>query len=227
VFQPDPTGGIRVTTPVPFTDNYTDHSTEAGYQFEFFCERCGNGYKAGFRPSALGIGTKVARGLGGLLGGRMWQAGQAGDEIKDLTESQAKDKALREAVQEVAPLFNQCHRCGQWVCKQICWNEEFNLCVNDAPKLEQEIAGMQSATRLQQVQDKVQQVDYSSDVNVERKQVALCPHCGAEAVHGARFCGNCGKPMIVSLTCAKCGTESPSGTRFCPECGTNLAPQGP
>ena len=26
--------------PVPFTDNYTDHSTEAGYQFEFFCERC-------------------------------------------------------------------------------------------------------------------------------------------------------------------------------------------
>ena len=28
-------------TPVPFTDNYTDHSTEAGFQFEFFCERCG------------------------------------------------------------------------------------------------------------------------------------------------------------------------------------------
>ena len=214
-----------MSIPVPFTDNYTDHSSEAGYQFEFFCERCGNGYKSGFTRSALGIGTKVARGLGGLLGGRLSQAGYAGDELKDLTESQAKDKALREAVQEVAPLFNQCHRCGQWVCKQICWNEEFNLCVNDAPKLEQEIAGMQSAARLQQVQDKVQQVDYSSDVNVERKQVALCPHCGAEAAHGAKFCGNCGKSMVVSLTCARCGTESPSGTKFCPECGNSLAPQ--
>ncbi len=26
-----------------FTDNYTDHSTREGYQFEFFCRHCGNG----------------------------------------------------------------------------------------------------------------------------------------------------------------------------------------
>ena len=61
-------------TPVPFTDNYTDHSTEAGFQFEFFCERCGNGYKSGFKTNPLGVGAKVARGLGGMLGGRFWNA---------------------------------------------------------------------------------------------------------------------------------------------------------
>lgn len=208
--------------PVPYTDNYTDHSTEAGFQFEFFCERCGNGYKSGFKANPLGIGTKVARGLSGLLGGRLGAAGYAGGELKDLTESQAKDKALREAVQEVAPLFNQCHKCGNWVCKEICWNEEFGLCVNDAPKLEQEIAGMQSAARLSQVQQKVDEVDWTADVNVERKQVALCPHCGAEAVHGAKFCAECGKPLAITLTCGKCGTESPAGTKFCPECGNAL-----
>ncbi len=161
---------------VRFTDNYTDHSTEAGYQFEFFCERCGNGYKSGFQASAIGMGSKVARGIGGLLGGGgISNLGWAGQEAKDLTESQAKDKALAKAVQEMEPYFKQCHRCGQWVCNEICWNEEYGLCVSDAPKLEQEIAGMQSDAQLQQVRDKVQQVDFAKDVNVERRQVALCP----------------------------------------------------
>lgn len=210
------------TVPIPFTDNYSDHSTEAGYQFEFFCERCGNGYKSGFQASALGIGTKVLRGLGGMLGGRLGNAGYAGQELKDLTESQAKDKALREAVEKVSPLFNQCHKCGNWVCKEICWNEEFNLCVGCAPKLEQELAGMQSEARLSQVREKVTQVDWTADVNVERKQVALCPHCGAEAPTSGKFCGECGKPLSMPVACAKCGTENEPGTKFCGECGTKL-----
>jgi double zinc ribbon protein len=209
--------------PVPYTDNYTDHSTEAGFQFEFFCERCGNGYKSGFKASAMGVGTKVLRGLGGMLGGRLGQASYGADNLKDMTESQAKDKALREAVEELAPLFKQCHKCGQWVCKEICWNEEFELCVADAPKLEQELAGMQSARRLQQVQEKVQAADYASDVNVERMQKALCPHCGAEASHSGKFCPECGKPLTMPVACGKCGTESPRGTKFCPECGNTLA----
>jgi double zinc ribbon protein len=209
-------------TPVPYTDNYRDHSTEAGFQFEFFCERCGNGYKSGFKKNVLGIGTKLTRGLGGLMGGRLYEAGYAGDTVKDLTESQAKDKALREAVEECRPLFNQCHRCGQWVCKEICWNEEANLCVGCAPKLGQEIGAMQSAAQLQQVQQKVQEVDWTGGVNVERKQVALCPSCGAEAAASAKFCENCGQPLSMPVTCAKCGAESPRGTKFCPECGNNL-----
>lgn len=207
---------------VPFTDNYTDHSTEAGYQFEFFCERCGNGYKAGFQPSALGIGTKVLRGLGGMLGGRLGNASYAGDQLKDLTESQAKDKALREAVEKMAPYFKQCHRCGNHVCVQICWNDEAGLCVGCAPKLEQELAGMQAQAQLSQVQAKVNEVDWTTDVNVERKQVALCPHCGAEAPPSGKFCGECGKALSVPAVCGKCGTENERGTKFCGECGTKL-----
>jgi hypothetical protein len=205
---------------VRYTDNYTDHSTEAGYQFEFFCERCGNGYKSGFQASAIGMGSKVARGLGGLLGGGgLSNIGFAGQEAKDLTESQAKDKALAKAVEEMDPYFKQCHKCGNWVCNEICWNEEYGLCVNDAPKLEQELAGMQSQAQLRQVQEKVDKVDFSGDVNVERRQVALCPHCGAEAEHSGKFCPSCGKPLSMPVTCAKCGTEAPRGTKFCPECG--------
>jgi len=211
-----------VAVPIPFTDNYSDRSSEAGYQFEFFCERCGNGYKSGFQPSALGIGTKVMRGLGGMLGGGLGNASYAGDQVKDLTESQAKDKALQQAVQQVAPLFNQCHRCGQWVCKEICWNDEAGLCVNDAPKLGQELGAMQAQAQLQQVQEKVQQVDWTTDMNVERRQVARCPNCQAEAEPSAKFCGSCGQALSMPVTCGRCGTESPRGTKFCPECGNQL-----
>jgi hypothetical protein len=207
---------------VRFTNNYSDHSTEAGFQFEFFCERCGNGYKSGFQASALGMGAKVARGLGGLLGGGLGNIGYAGQEAKDMTESQAKDKALAKAVEEIEPYFRQCHRCGNWFCHEICWNEEAGMCVNDAPKVEQEIAQMQAQAQLGQLQEKVKEVDYTEDLNVERKQVALCPHCGAEAEPSAKFCGSCGKALTMPVTCAKCGTESPWGTKFCPECGNQL-----
>ena len=29
---------------IQFTKNHSDHSTDKGYQFEFFCDRCGNGF---------------------------------------------------------------------------------------------------------------------------------------------------------------------------------------
>ena len=39
---------------IQFTRNHTDHSTDNGYQFEFFCDRCGNGFMSEFQPSAHG-----------------------------------------------------------------------------------------------------------------------------------------------------------------------------
>jgi len=49
---------------IPFTSNYTDVSTYEGYQFEFHCQRCGNGYRSAFRHSVTGFGGRMAA-LGG------------------------------------------------------------------------------------------------------------------------------------------------------------------
>ena len=69
---------------IPFTRNYTDHSNDTGYQFEFHCDKCGNGYRSTFRTSKLGMGSKIAKGLGSLFGGSsLWAAGQAGEYMKD------------------------------------------------------------------------------------------------------------------------------------------------
>ena len=35
----------------PFTDNFSDDSTEAGFQFTFNCAVCGEGYQTEFIPS--------------------------------------------------------------------------------------------------------------------------------------------------------------------------------
>ena len=59
---------------IQFTRNYTDHSNDQGYQFEFFCRRCGNGYSSSFQHSVTGFGGRLLR-LGGAQTDR--QAGIA------------------------------------------------------------------------------------------------------------------------------------------------------
>ena len=39
---------------IPFTGNYQDLSSNRGFQFKFFCEKCGNGYASTFKANTLG-----------------------------------------------------------------------------------------------------------------------------------------------------------------------------
>ena len=49
-----------------------------------------------------------------------------------------------------------------------------------------------------------------------------CPHCGAANPEGQKFCGSCGKPVVVGVQCPKCGKANPVGQAFCGDCGTKL-----
>lgn len=66
---------------IEFTDNYEDLSTDTGFQFKFYCERCGNGYMSEFRPSPAGRATGLLRAAGGLLGG---MTGKVGDTVYEI-----------------------------------------------------------------------------------------------------------------------------------------------
>ena len=39
---------------IQFTDNYSDLSSSQGFQFNFFCQKCGNGYMSTFRSYTMG-----------------------------------------------------------------------------------------------------------------------------------------------------------------------------
>lgn len=51
---------------------------------------------------------------------------------------------------------------------------------------------------------------------------STCPHCGMKNAEGAKFCGNCGEKLAVSVVCPHCGKEIPMGLKFCCECGGSL-----
>ena len=126
---------------IAFTRNYTDHSNDTGYQFEFHCDKCGNGYRSTFSASALGVGSKIAKGLGSLFGGsNLWAAGQASEYMKDGLRGKQWDEAFGKAIEEIRPKFHQCTRCGHWVCPEVCWNDARQLCEACAPDLAEEAA---------------------------------------------------------------------------------------
>jgi hypothetical protein len=202
---------------IQFTKNHTDHSNAQGFQFEFHCDKCGNGYMSRYVANKLGIAAGLLRAAGSLFGGELSRAGYAGDQIKDVFRGDAWDQAFATAVAEGRQFFKQCTRCGKWVCPEVCWNEKRSLCEVCAPDLQEEAAAAQATAAVEQIQQKARSVDLVADVDMKANQVAACPHCNAR-VQGGKFCPECGKTLTADGPCKKCGTTY-SG-KFCPECGT-------
>jgi hypothetical protein len=206
-----------------FTRNYRDHSNDTGYQFEFHCDKCGNGYRSSFQANVLGVGAKIAKGLGGLFGGaKMWAAGNAADHLKDGLRGKAWDDAFKKAIDELKTKFHQCTRCGQWVCPEACWNEQRQLCENCAPNLAEEAAHHQANIAASQLAEKMRNVDQVAGIDPAAMMLGACPHCQARLQAGKKFCAGCGKPVGAGAAksfCSGCGAQLDAGSKFCGDCG--------
>lgn len=77
---------------IQFTRNHTDHSADKGYQFEFFCDRCGNGSMSEFKASAAGVATGTLRAAGDLLGGVFGRASSSSYEIERAIQGPARTR---------------------------------------------------------------------------------------------------------------------------------------
>jgi hypothetical protein len=208
---------------VPFTDNYSDLSNLEGFQFEFHCERCGNGYRSAYQRNVKETSKGVLRGLGNMFGGKIQEisGGIEAMDVNRATNSPAKDRALRDAVAEVSPQFAQCRGCGNWVCKAVCWNVEIGQCLVCSPSVAEEISRAQAAAQIEQVQEKVREVDWTHDLDLANRAKVTCASCGAK-VDGGKFCPECGEKLTKGGFCAECGAEMKDGAKFCAECGTKV-----
>lgn len=54
-----------------------------------------------------------------------------------------------------------------------------------------------------------------------------CPHCGAKNPSSQKFCGECGKVIVVGIVCPNCGKVNATGQKFCGDCGTKLSKKCP
>jgi RNA polymerase subunit RPABC4/transcription elongation factor Spt4 len=177
-------------TLIQFTRNYNDLSTDRGFQFEFFCDRCGNGYQTEFQTSASGNIVSALDAAGGLLGGLFSNA---------------------------ADLANRSHSVA-WEKAHDCWNDERVLCKDCAPALEEELSVVQMEATVQKAREKAYETVEVNAEQFKKTIVAACPHCGAKVMAG-KFCPECGKPLAAKKFCSECGKEVPAGVKFCPECG--------
>jgi membrane protease subunit (stomatin/prohibitin family) len=207
---------------IRFTQNHEDLSTERGYQFKFYCDRCGNGIMSSFQTSATGVAGGLLRAAGEVFGGFLGQAGNSAYEIQRAVGGKAHDSALQAAVEEVRPQFRQCKRCGKWVCPEVCFNTQRGLCMDCAPDLENELAAAQASAVKDQIWEKAAATDLIASVDMNTVAVAACPECGAKC-QGSKFCPECGAKLNAKTKCKKCGAEPNAGTKFCPDCGNRLA----
>lgn len=202
---------------IKFTRNYRDLSTDNGFQFEFFCDRCGSGYQSTFENSATGMASQALDTAANLFGGILGAAAQIGNKAHSVAWEKQHDDAFRRAIEEVKPYFKQCKRCGKWV-DDTCWNPQRGLCLDDAPDMAAEMSAIQSDAMINDARTKATTVDYVSADEFKQTIVATCPHCGEPAGKG-KFCANCGKPLTAEHPCSNCSKPVKAGAKFCPECG--------
>ncbi len=215
-----------------FTSNFADNSTEAGFQFTFFCDICRDGHKTKFIESSTHKKGQRMRGLGNaarigasLLGKHNigWQVDRATDVISGRFRGMSPEwhkehgDAFKVAQNEAKGFFHRCPKCRKWVC-EMDWNEQEGLCVQDAPRVNVEVASARAEKMVSDIQDKAKRTQVF-DGEIESKQT-LCLQCGKPAGEG-KFCNNCGANLSMA-ECERCGTNSPMGTRFCGECGQRL-----
>ena len=218
-----------------FTRNYHDNSTDAGFQFTFYCDHCNDGFKSSFVASTTYKKKGVMRGLGqgasivgSLMGGRANNLGHAGDRASNVLsqkfDGQSPDwqkeheKAFERCQNEIKRHFHRCPGCNKYVCDQ-CWNEDEGLCVGCAPRQEVYVA----QARAQAMKRNIEEAGSKSTVwqgKIESK-TTICPSCGKPAGTG-KFCNNCGASMELK-ECPKCGAKNALTIRFCNNCGQNLS----
>jgi hypothetical protein len=211
-----------------FTRNYRDHSNDSGYQFEFFCDKCGNGHRSSFQTSGIGVAASMLKAAGSLFGGEMYRAGWGADHVKDALRGPAWDGAFQKAIEECRPQFKQCTRCGQWVCPEVCWNHARGLCETCAPDIGEQAAHIQAQVAVEQAWTQARDADQVRGAVDVKGQVAsvgaLCKKCQATLTAGSKFCAQCGTPAPAASAgpkfCNQCGKELTAGSKFCAQCGT-------
>ncbi|MCW1712640.1 MULTISPECIES: zinc-ribbon domain-containing protein [Synergistaceae] len=218
-----------------FTDNYEDNSTDAGFQFVFHCDKCGDGYKSEFIESTT---YRKGRGLRGLVQGVSMLGGLIGGGAGDISSSLERginalserfegmspdwhkehQAAFEKAMNEARERFHRCDSCSSWVCDS-CFNENERLCTECAPRQEVYAAKARSDAMRRNIDEAAGSATVWKD-KLEGK-AKKCPACGKPAGNG-KFCGHCGA-SLAEKKCPDCGRENPSSAKFCTYCGASMS----
>ncbi len=217
-----------------FTSNYSDNSTDAGFQFTFFCDVCKDGYKSSFIESQtykkkkgarlLGQGASIVGSFAGGVASRVGHSAERGSsaisqqfEGKSPEWHKEHEEAFDKAQNEAMEHFHRCPGCTLYTCDQ-CWNEDATLCTTCSPRQEVYVAKAHAKAMQRNIDDAGKGATVWEG-KIESK-TTMCPSCGKPSGTG-KFCNNCGASLELK-ECPNCGAKNAQTTRFCNNCGENL-----
>ncbi|MCB2408801.1 zinc ribbon domain-containing protein [Hymenobacter lucidus] len=209
---------------IQFVANHDDLSTDKGFQFKFYCDKCHNGHMSRFEINKMGMATSLLNAAGSLFGGMFHDAGNAAYQMQRAVGGPAHDEALKSAVLEGKKFFKQCTRCGHWVCPDVCWNGKAGLCEDCAPDEHEELASQQAQAAKEQIYTKTREQDYTKSLDfINRGGIVQCKNCQTTLDANKKFCPECGTPNVAAQAkekfCSDCGASMKPDQRFCAECG--------
>src|ERR1019366_69872 len=211
---------------IKFSKNFSDHSvhsgTDAGFQFEFYCERCNDAWRSEFSPFRGGQASSWLGKAAGFFGGGVGEASSAAEGLAQAGYGKAHDTAFAAAIEQAKSHFHRCARCMKYVC-ELCWNKDGGLCRECAPDAEVESEAARAAGLKYAAGEKaaLEGIQRGKKMDVKRDRQLVCPQCSAET-HGAKFCPECGFKLAVLSQCPTCSAELSPGAKFCPACGGKL-----
>jgi hypothetical protein len=177
----------------------------AGFQFEFFCQRCGETWRSPFKPyrkgqltGLLSASSKLTGELGGWLQGvsrtvtNIYRASRGAGALSDAGAQNARAEAQAEAIALAKDRYHCCDSCHNWVGDE-CFDDRAGLCLDCAKGAGQRSGGSEGSL--------------------------ACPNCQTPS-QGGRFCHECGFDMASThKSCPACGATQAREARFCGDCG--------
>jgi hypothetical protein len=100
----------------PLTKSATDHSSDTAFAFSFFCDRCGKEWRSPSIPFSQGGFTEVEK-----------------SEALCLLWANEHRAAYEGAYLQALMHFNNCRRCGNWVCDDCFYlshDEQTDVCLD-------------------------------------------------------------------------------------------------
>lgn len=171
----------------------------AGFQFEFYCDACGETWRSPFRPYRKGQITGWLTRFAFMFSD-LYKAGRATGAFSDAGANSAKSEALTDAQALAAQRYQHCPECHNAVCGD-CWDDRGEQCVACSNRAKTPNTS-----------------GYGSGASNGAAATA-CPNCQT-ASQGGRFCHECGFDMASThKSCPGCGSTMPRQARFCTDCG--------
>lgn len=202
---------------ISFTRKFEDNSIATGYQFTFYCDISGEGYKTGFYESrsanrseklqiigkGVQFGASVTSKINEMAGGRRGKEQEGEDnDAAIIKKGEPIITSLASRYDQMSAHWHQEHQ------------EAFELAQIDAKQYYFKRCPICKRWACEYCWNTIRGI-----CNEDASKYMVCPQCNQLITIG-KFCNHCGS--ILARACPKCNSVYEKGTKFCADCGTEL-----